>query len=162
MGEASGRDGEGASRSRETVMYFAPGKRVRMQECARKKVGCWEVLGLSALVAGVGTCVPEGNVMRRSGVALSLFWSRNFWIVGVGEGIMGKTYVLIVGKATMWSMCSITKVLRSDRGNLHLASIHTACVLCPGAASLVTCFCWMLKSDKGGQLRQPTVRLTLN
>lgn len=73
MGAASGRKGEGASRSRETAMYFAPGTWVRRQDCAREKVGWQAVLGLFALVAGVGICVPEGNLMRRSEDALSLF-----------------------------------------------------------------------------------------
>jgi hypothetical protein len=69
-------------------MYLAPGTCVRRQEWDNAKVGGLVASALVAVVAGAFTCIPDGNVMRRAGLASSLFLSRNLFTVGGVEGIV--------------------------------------------------------------------------
>ena len=87
MGDASGNDGEGASRSNATAMYFAPGTWVRRHECDSEKTGASLVSNFVAVVAGAFTCVPDGKATRRSRFTPSLLASRTAFIVGEGAGI---------------------------------------------------------------------------
>lgn len=68
---------------------------MRRQDCVMEKVGARAVLGLSALVPGAETWVPEGKVMRREGAVLSLFAARNFLIVGVRDGMARELDVVV-------------------------------------------------------------------
>ena len=96
-------------------MYLAPGTCVRRQEWDNEKVGGFVASALLAVDAGAFTCIPDGNVMRRAGFALSLFLSRNLFTVGGVEGIVKSSPFLELWDAARVQGCTV--LIRTREGH---------------------------------------------